>query len=265
MLRTLRHRATHVREQMRAEHYAGASGAYTGVERRTFMESARSGGSASVYVIDDDDSFRTSMTRLLTVAGFATAGYRCVGEFLIADAHGDSACILLDISMPGPSGIDLLKSLRARAWAPPVIFVTGRDDVITTIDVMKWGAFSYLLKPIGSEILLPVVRAALLADEQRRATQRDVTELRARFATLTRVERAIFDGIINNRLNKQLAGELGMCERTIKSQRARMFEKLQIHTMPELVRAAKLLQDTERTGAGQFAGWPWFRDRKSVV
>jgi FixJ family two-component response regulator len=232
-----------------------------GVRREMLMEATKSNESAVVHVIDDDDSFRRSMTRVLTAAGFAAAGYRCVGEFLMADTRGDSACILLDISMPGPSGIDLLKALMERAWSPPVIFVTGRDDVITTIDVMKWGAFSYLLKPIDSETLLSVVRAALLADEQRRAAQRDVSELRARFATLTRVERAIFHGVVNNRLNKQLAGELGMCERTIKAQRARMFEKLHIRTMPELVRAAKTLRDTERHGAAELAAWPWFNHR----
>jgi FixJ family two-component response regulator len=215
----------------------------------------------SVCVIDDDDSFRRSMTRMLTAAGFATAGYRCAGEFLLAHSHDGNVCILLDISMPGPSGIDLLKALMARDCAPPVIFVTGRDDVITTVDVMKWGAFSYLLKPVGGETLLPVVRAALLADEQRRATRRSLTDLRARFATLTGVERAIFDGVVKHRLNKQLAAELGACERTIKSQRASMFEKLQVHTVPELVRAARLLQNPEHAGQRELAAWPWFMHR----
>lgn len=225
------------------------------------MEAGTSTTWATVHVIDDDDSFRTSMTRMLTAAGFAATGYRCAGEFLIAHADGGSGCILLDISMPGPSGIDLFKALLARDWAPPVIFVTGHDDIITTIDVMKWGAFSYLLKPVGSETLLPAVRAALLADEQRRAMRRDLAELRARFATLTPIERTIFHGVVNNRLNKQLAAELGACERTIKAQRAHMFEKLQIRTVPELVRAAKMLQNTGRTSSVELAAWPWFGRR----
>jgi len=232
---------------------------------RRFMQAEVSTTSAAVHVIDDDDSFRRSMIRMLTAAGFDAAGYRDAGEFLIGNPIGGRACILLDISMPGPSGIDLLKALMARDWAPPVIFVTGRDDIITTIDVMKWGAFSYLLKPIGSETLLPVVRAALAADEQRLATRQDLTRLRTRFATLTPAERAIFYGVLNNRLNKQLAAELGVCERTIKAQRARMFEKLEIQTVPELVRAAKLLEDTGRARPEEPAAWPWFANRGSLA
>jgi FixJ family two-component response regulator len=216
---------------------------------------------AAVHVIDDDDGFRCSVLRMLTAAGLTAAGYRCAGDFLIAYTRGGRACILLDISMPGPSGIDLLKALRAHDGAPPVIFVTGRDDVITTIDVMKWGAFSYLLKPIGGGTLLPVVHAALAADEQRRATQHDLALLRARFASLLPAERAIFHGVVNNRLNKQLAAELGVCERKIKAQRASMFDKMQVHTVPELVRAAKMLQDMERAKPGDVAAWPWFGNR----
>jgi FixJ family two-component response regulator len=229
------------------------------------MNAGVSAAAASVYIIDDDDSFRRSMLRMLKMAGYVATGYRCAAEFLLAYAPGGgSACILLDISMPGPSGIELLKALRAHDCAPPVVFVTGRDDVITTIDVMKWGAFSYLLKPLGSETLLPVVRAALLADEQRRAMRHDLTQLRAHFATLTPVERVIFDGVVNNRLNKQLAAELGVCERTIKAQRARMFEKLQIQSVPGLVRAAKALQSTAGAGAKEPAAWPWFGSRPEL-
>lgn len=198
---------------------------------------------ATVHVIDDDDSFRRSVARMLTNAGFVTAEYSCAAEFLIGYARSGNVCILLDISMPGPSGIDLLKALVARGCAPPVIFVTARDDVMTTIDVMKSGAFNYLLKPVGADTLLPVVRAALQADEQRRIVREDHSTLLERFAMLNAAERAIFHGIVNNRLNKQLAIELGVCERTIKAQRARMLEKLQVNTVPELVRMAKVLED----------------------
>ena len=198
---------------------------------------------------------------MLRAAGYSATGHRCAAEFLLAYTPGGTACILLDISMPGPSGIDLLKALMEHEWAPPVVFVTGRDDIITTIDVMKWGAFSYLLKPLGSATLLPVVRAALLADAQRQATRHNVTRLRAHFATLTSTERAIFYGVVNNRLNKQIAAELGVSERTIKAQRARMFEKLQIESVPELVRAANTLQNTTGAGVREPAAWQWFGSR----
>ena len=227
------------------------------------MDAASSTTAASVHIIDDDDSFRRSMQRMLAAAGYVATGYRNAAEFLLAYTPGGTSCILLDISMPGPSGIDLLKALMEHDWAAPVIFVTGRDDIITTIDVMKWGAFSYLLKPLSSATLLPVVRAALLADGQRQATREAVARLRAHFATLTSAERVIFYGVVNNRLNKQIAAELGVSERTIKAQRARMFEKLQIQSVPELVRAADILQNTASTRAREPAAWQWFAARST--
>ena len=194
---------------------------------------------------------------MLEAAGFLAAGYSCAGDFMLRYPRGGNACILLDITMPGPSGIDLLKAVVTRDWAPPVIFVTGRDDVITAIDVMKWGAFSYLL--------LQTVRNALLLDEQRRAMRLDLDRLRERFETLTSDERRIFCGVLSHRLNKQLAAELGVCERTIKALRARMLDKLQIRTVPELVRAVKMLQPTERGTAVEPAAWPWFDSRAGVL
>jgi FixJ family two-component response regulator len=196
----------------------------------------------AVHVVDDDESFRTSMLRLLSAAGFRPIAYGCAGEFLLAQPGDTAGCMLLDISMPGPSGIDLLRALVGRDMAPPVIFVTGRDDVYISVDVMKSGAFDYLVKPVGAERIVPVVRRALLIDAQRRTERRELDELKGRFETLTGTERAIFHGIMRNRLNKQLAAELGACERTIKAQRARMMRKLQLSTLPELVRAARLLE-----------------------
>lgn len=200
-----------------------------------------------VHVIDDDDSFRTSMIRLLNASGLAAMGYACAGEFLLAQEGDASGCILLDISMPGPSGIDLLKALVSRGSAPPIIFVTGRDDVFTSVDVMKAGAFDYIVKPVGAEHVLQVVRRALDVDAKRAAARRELTDLRARFELLTSAERTIFFGVVSNRLNKQIAADLGTCERTIKAQRARMMAKLQVATVPELVRAAKLLEGTKVT------------------
>jgi FixJ family two-component response regulator len=225
------------------------------------MDADASLTSTSVHIIDDDDSFRRSMLRMLLAAGYVATGHRNAAEFLLAYTPGGTTCILLDISMPGPSGIDLLKALMEHEWAPPVIFVTGRDDIITTIDVMKWGAFSYLLKPLDGATLLPVIRAALLADGQRQATRLNLTRLRAHFATLTPAERTIFYGVVNNRLNKQIAAELGVSERTIKAQRARMFEKLQIQSVPELVRAAKTLHNAADDAARENAAWQWFGTR----
>lgn len=195
-----------------------------------------------VHVIDDDDSFRRSMLRILHASGYAAVGYGCAGEFLLA-LHGEAAgCILLDISMPGPSGIDLLHGLMQRGSAPPILFVTARDDVMTSVDAMKQGAFDYIVKPAGAERVLGVVARALEVDARRTTAQRELRALYSRFALLTDTERAIFAGVLAHRLNKQMAGDLGTCERTVKAMRARMMTKLRADTVPELVRVATLLE-----------------------
>jgi FixJ family two-component response regulator len=195
-----------------------------------------------VHVIDDDDSFRRSMLRILHASGYAAVGYCCAGEFLLA-LHGEAAgCILLDITMPGPSGIDLLRGLVQRGSAPPILFVTARDDVMTSVDAMKQGAFDYIVKPASAERLLAVVARALEVDARRITAQRELRVLYSRFALLTDTERAIFAGVLAHRLNKQMAGDLGTCERTVKAMRARMMAKLRVDTVPELVRVAALLE-----------------------
>jgi len=204
----------------------------------------RTGAARSlVHVIDDDDGFRNSMIRMLLAAGFPSSGYRCAGEFLLANSEASSGCILLDVSMPGPSGFDLMRALAARDYPPAVIFVTALDDVSASVDVMKWGALDYLVKPVGVELVVQAVSRALEIDARRRATRRELQELRTRFETLTQTERTIFHGIVYNRLNKQLAADIGASERTIKVQRARVFEKLQVRTVPALVRMAKALEE----------------------
>lgn len=203
----------------------------------------------SVHVIDDDDTFRRGMVRMLSASGLPAIGYGCTGEFLLAQQGETAGCILLDISMPGPSGIHLLRVLNERESAPPIVFVTGRDDVLTTVNVMKWGAFDYIVKPVDYERVVSIVQRALEVDAQRVAARCALQELRARFEQLTPTERCIFNGVISNRLNKQIAFELGACERTVKAQRARMMAKLNVTTVPDLVRAAKLLE-----GAGVAVG-----------
>lgn len=196
-----------------------------------------------VHVIDDDDSFRNSLIRMLLAAGLPASGYRCAGEFLLAQGAAISGCILLDISMPGPSGLELMKALAARDCAPAVIFVTALDDLATTVDMMKLGAIDYLIKPVPFEMTIGAVVRALDVDARRRTAHRELQELRGRFESLTPAERTIFHGIVYNRLNKQLAADLGASERTIKVRRARLFRKLRVSNIPDLVRMAKLLED----------------------
>jgi FixJ family two-component response regulator len=204
------------------------------------MNSEMSEGSR-VHVVDDDDGFRVSLTRVLNAAGFQAVGYRCAGEFLLSDASMRPGCVVLDICMPGPSGIELLDALAARESAPPVIFVTGCNDVSTSVHAMKSGAIGFLTKPVRTDALLESVRRAIAIDTQRRQARLEVEHLRQRYSLLSEREIAVFVGVVRGALNKQLAVELHTCERTIKTHRARMLDKLQLHSLAELVRAAKLL------------------------
>jgi FixJ family two-component response regulator len=209
---------------------------------------------STVYVIDDDDSFRNSLVRSLKAAGLDSAAYGSAGEFLLERMNcqwpEEPACILLDITMPGPSGIDLMKALGAQRCAPPIIFVTARDDIMTSVDMMKCGAIDYLLKPVTTDRLLTIVLRALSMDAERRAAQRELRELMERFESLTAAERAVFHGVVRHRLNKQLAVHLCVCERTVKSLRARMLQKMQMNAVPDLVRAARLIETAGVPHAG---------------
>jgi FixJ family two-component response regulator len=148
---------------------------------------------------------------------------------------------MLDLAMPGPNGLDVLRSLVNRSNCPPVIIVTARDDVATSVQAMKYGAANYIVKPICAGRLLPIVRQALRLDGEERSRERQRAALRSRFDTLTEDERTIFLGTLSSRLNKQLAAELGSCERTVKMRRARMMRKVGLRSVPDLVRAARLL------------------------
>lgn len=201
---------------------------------------------ATVYAIDDDDSFRHSILRVLSAAGLHSAGYASAGDFLIDrlrdQQHTMPACILLDIAMPGPSGIELMKALAFHQSAPPIVFLTGRDDIYTSVDVMKGGAVDYLLKPVNTQRLLLSITRALHIDLHRHAMRSERDELLRRMKLLTYQEQMVFHGVVKHRLNKQMAAQLNVCERTVKTLRSRMMEKLQLSTVPELVRAETLLE-----------------------
>lgn len=207
--------------------------------------------SPMVHVVDDDDSFRESVIRLLRANCIAATGYRCAGELLLANPLDQPGCLLLDIMMPGPSGMELLKALQSRRVTMPIVLLTGYDDVSTSVDAIKAGAVDYLVKPAPAERVLQAVRKALQRDASMREAERELAELRERFNGLNPLEKKILAGIMNNRLNKQLAADLGACERTIKARRARIRTKLQIRTLPELVRASRLLDAHAKAQAAE--------------
>ena len=191
-----------------------------------------------VHVVDDDESFRTAVTRLLQVAGYEVRGYASAGDFLISRPQDARGCLLLDVNMPGPSGLDLQAALADHDIDLPIVFLTGHGDVPMSVRAMKAGALDFLTKPIEREALFKAVRHALARDAESRETGTRLRELRARYASLTPREREVFAGVVAGRLNKQIAAAIGAAERTVKAHRAQVLEKMHVRSVAELVRAA---------------------------
>jgi FixJ family two-component response regulator len=194
-----------------------------------------SDGSTLVHVVDDDASIRTAISRLLNAAGYEVRCYASAGEFVIARAQNAGGCVVLDMCMPGPSGLELQESLRRDECAPPVIFLTGYGDVHSSVRAMKAGAVDFLTKPLDREALLGAVRDALERDASTRLQRERLHALRHRYASLTPRERDVAVRVVRGRLNKQIAADLGMAERTVKAHRAKIMEKMQASSVAELV------------------------------
>jgi FixJ family two-component response regulator len=195
-----------------------------------------------IHVVDDDESLRTSLLRLLSASGFEARGYASTGDFLLQPLPDRPGCILLDVRLPGPSGLDLQAALQRQGVALPIVFLTAYADVTTGVRAMKAGAVDFLTKPIERAALFEALQRALACDAVQRAARAEAERLRACFALLTPRERAIFDGIVAGKLNKQIAAELGIAERTIKAQRAQLLAKLEVGSVAELGRLAERLQ-----------------------
>jgi FixJ family two-component response regulator len=195
-----------------------------------------------IHVVDDDDSFRTAVTRLLRASGYEVRSYSSAGEFLLAQPVNTPGCLVLDVRMPGPSGLDLQESFGKCNDTLPIVFLTGHGDIPTSVRAMKAGAVDFLTKPVERQALLDAVRNALARDgESRNLRQRDNT-LRTRFESLTPRERAVFTLVAAGKANKVIAAELDTSERTVKAHRAQVMEKMQVASLAELVRIADRLQ-----------------------
>jgi FixJ family two-component response regulator len=195
-----------------------------------------------VHVVDDDDSLRKAITRLLRAAGYEVRAYASAGEFALSHRDNRRGCVLLDVRMPGPSGLDLQEALAREDEPLPVIFLTAHGDVPTSVRAMKAGAVDFLTKPVKRDTLLGAVRTALARDMNAHMSREQLRDLRVRFAKLTPRERAVFDLVIIGRLNKQIAAELGMAERTVKAHRAQVMTKMRATSLAELVRLADKIQ-----------------------
>jgi FixJ family two-component response regulator len=193
-----------------------------------------------IHVVDDDASLRTATIELLDAAGYRARGYASTGEFLLEPPADEPGCLLLDVRLPGPSGLDLQSAMQRHGIALPVIFLTGYADVPTSVRAMKAGAVDFLEKPVARDTLLEAIRRALDNDARQRAAREDARRRSARLELLTVREREVFERIVQGKLNKQIADELGVSLRTVKAYRAQLMIKLGVNSAAELGRLAGL-------------------------
>jgi FixJ family two-component response regulator len=195
----------------------------------------------SVLVIDDDPEFRDSVARLLRTIGLHTRQFSSVLDFLKADPPEGPTCIVLDVRMPGRSGLELQRELTAANRQVPIIFITAHADVPMTVQAMKGGALEFLTKPFRDQDLLDAVEAGLARDRARRESERALAALRERFDTLSSRERDIMLRVVAGRLNKQIANDIGIAESTVKVHRTNLMRKMKARSLPELSRMADML------------------------
>ena len=194
-----------------------------------------------VHVVDDDESMRASLARLLGSAGYTVARYASAEEFLEVAGPATAGCILLDLRLPGASGLELQDLLAARQCAAPVIFLTAHGDVPSSVHAMKHGACDFLQKPVMADTLMAAVGAAIARDAVARREREEIADLRVLAATLSEREREVWLRVVRGQLNKQIAFDLGIVERTVKLHRAAAMQKLRAGSMADLVRIADRL------------------------
>jgi len=195
----------------------------------------------TVVVIDDDASIRKALDNLLRSVGLDVELFKSPQEFLQSDRPDRPGCIVLDVRFPGRSGLDMQREISAANTPLPIIFITGYGDIPMSVRAMKAGAVEFLTKPFRDQDLLDAVGVALEKDRTRRANEIRIAELRSRFTTLTARERQVLALVIAGRLNKQIAGELGVSEMTVKMHRRQVMRKMQAAGLAQLVRLADQL------------------------
>ena len=203
-----------------------------------------------IHLVDDDPSFRKALTRLLRATKYEVRSYASAPEFVDSHARGTGGCIILDLKMPGVSGLELQESLANVDEPLPIIFLTGNGNIPATVRAMKAGAIDFLTKPVERETLLRAVENALERDAAERGSRAILRDLRERYQTLTAREREVLAHVVGGKLNKQIAFDLGTTERTIKAHRAKIMDKLSAQSVAELTRFAQSL-GIEPMGLGQ--------------
>ena len=193
---------------------------------------------AVVFVIDDDASMRAALENLVSSVGLDTRSFASAQEFLAAPRPDHPACLVLDVRLPGISGLALQEELARSGIPLPIVFITGHGDVPMTVRAMKAGAVEFLTKPFDEQALLDAIHAAIERDRKRRSAAAASAELRARYETLTERERQVMRLVAAGRANKQVAAELGVSVVTVKVHRAQVMHKLGASSIADLVRIA---------------------------
>ena len=209
-----------------------------------FMSNATS----VVFVVDDDISVRESLELLIRSEGWHPETFSSANHFLSHPRKPVPSCLLLDISMPGLNGLELQKHVAAEHPDVPIIFITGHGDVPKTVQAMKAGAVEFLTKPFKDDVLLAAVRHALERSRISIGQQAEIKELRDRYSSLSPREREVMAMVVSGRLNKQVGGELGISEITVKAHRGKVMQKMKADSLPDLVKmAGKLGQSLSKT------------------
>jgi FixJ family two-component response regulator len=197
---------------------------------------------AAVLVVDDDPALRASVARLLRSVGLDAQLFASISDFLDAEAPDGPTCLVLDVRLPGQSGLDLQRELAAANRELPIIFITGHGDIPMSVQAMKGGAIEFLTKPFRDQDLLDAIRLGLTRDRVRRENDEALAALRERFGSLSPREREIMIQVARGRLSKQIAGDIGIAEATVKVHRSKAMHKMNARSLPELGRMADKLK-----------------------